>query len=92
MWQTVLYAAGLAGTIAISGYLKASSPETFSWKKFTRTLVLAMIFSIGSSLTGLTPDAFSSSVIGVFLDQLVENILKAIFKEESKLKKLLFSE
>jgi hypothetical protein len=91
MWQTILYAALIAGVTAILGFLKTSSPESFSWRKFLQTLILTMLFSAGSSLTGLSPGDLENSIIGLFLAQLVENFLKSIFKDDSKLKELVIS-
>ena len=87
--STVLYAAIGAGIFAGGGYLKSTKKESFSMKKFSSTILLSTIISLGANFTGLSPDAFTNSAIGISLAAMLENLLKACFKKKSILRKAL---
>jgi len=87
MLSTALYAGIGASITAAGGYLKSEQQETFSWMKFLRTTTLAMVFSAGASLTGLTSNVLADSALGIAIATVVENWLKAAFRKQSILRK-----
>ncbi len=91
MWNIVITAlsAGCgAGFIAVGGYLKSTKKEEWSWTKFLRTFLVSSLFGACASYFGVTSDIIANSTIGIFADSVIENWLKAIFKENSKLRNL----
>ncbi len=84
--KTVLFAGIGAGIIAAGGYFKNTKKEDWSWMKFVKTTLLSIILALGAQLTGMSPDVLASSAFGVTLDLMIENWLKALFRDKSILR------
>ena len=86
-----LYGALGSASIALTFYMKQLNGEKWDWVKFLKSVILG--FGVGgvAAYFGLQGDLILASPIYATLALLLENLLKAIFRADSKVRQVVGS-
>lgn len=85
--EDVLLSAGAGAVFGIVGYFKNRKQESyfdgFDVKSFATTVACSAIIGAGAKYSGVTPDAFSASAVGVVVTQFIRKLIGS-FKTKKK--------